>query len=185
MKKFTFLFLSLALIVISSCGGDNSTEENTSNNQENTVKKHKLKGYEELDLNPWGFELSIKVPNATENGEPEVLLTERGALEISVGRSFGLEIMFGEGDIKLLKSDLKDNMVFNSEIIKDEPNALIYTQTIPNSGVKPQNHFFYKAVIGNDIYEVRDLIDGEYGIKLIEKMLDAAKTIKLKKVVNS
>ncbi|MCB0401844.1 MAG: hypothetical protein KDD41_07160, partial [Flavobacteriales bacterium] len=56
--------------------------------------------------------------------------------------------------------------------------ALIYKQDIPNSGVKTQNHFFYKAVVGNDVYEVRDLMEGEYGEGMIDKMLEAAKTLK-------
>ena len=67
---------------------------------------------------------------------------------------------------------------FSSEIVKEEENTLVYFQDIPNSGVKTQNHFFYKAVIGDDIFEIRDLIDGEYGQGVIEEMLAAAKTLK-------
>jgi len=74
--------------------------------------------------------------------------------------------------------DLKDDLVFSSEIINEEENAIIYTQDIPDSGVKTQNHFLYKAVVGADVYEVRDVIDGEFGSGMIEKMLEAAKTIK-------
>ncbi|MCB0380930.1 MAG: hypothetical protein KDD24_06695, partial [Flavobacteriales bacterium] len=77
-----------------------------------------------------------------------------------------------------LKMDLKEDLVFTSEIIKEEPNALIYKQDIPDSGIKTQNHFFYKAQIGTDVYEVRDLIDGSYGLGMIESMLNAAKTLR-------
>jgi hypothetical protein len=86
--------------------------------------------------------------------------------------------MYGEGDIELLKMDLKEDLVFSHEIIKEEENALIYSQDIPDAGVKTQNHFFYKAQVGNEIFEVREILDGEYGKGMIEEMLAAAKTIK-------
>ena len=122
--------------------------------------------------------MAIMIPNAEDNGEPQVVLTERGALEIVVGQAYGVEIMYGEGDIELLKMDLKEDLVFTSEILKEEPNALIYKQDIPDSGIKTQNHFFYKAQIGADIYEVRDLIDGSFGSGMIESMLNSAKTLR-------
>ena len=72
--------------------------------------------------------------------------------------------------------------MFTSEILKEEENALVYSQDIPGSGVQTQNHFLYKAVVGKDVYEVRDILDGEYGSGMIEKMLTAAKTLKSNKV---
>jgi len=171
MKAIKYLSVLLVLVLFSACG-----EESTEDTVEN--KPTELKGYEELDLNPWGFEMAIMVPNAEENGEAQVTLTERGALEIVVGQAFGIEIMFGEGDIELLKMDLKDDLVFSSEIIKEEPNAIIYKQDIPDSGIKTQHHFFYKAQLGSNVYEVRDLIGGSYGSGMIESMLNAAKTLR-------
>jgi len=174
MKKLTYLCLFLLTVSIVACGGE-STEEIS----EETTEVVKLKGFEKLDLSEWGFNLTVMVPKAEIHGNPEVELTERGALEIIVGLDFGLEIMYGEADIDLLKMDLKEDLVFTSEIIKEEEKAIIYTQDIPDSGVKTQNHFLYKAEIGADVFEVRDVIDGEFGSGMIEKMLEAAKTIKL------
>lgn len=173
MKRLTYLFVAIIALSVCSCGGD--TNETTDETTNETVK---LKGFEELNLSEWGFDLTVMVPKQEIHGKPEVVLTDRGALEIVVGLDFGLEIMFGEGDIELLKMDLQEDLVFTSEIIKEEENALMYSQDIPDSGVKTQNHFLYKAVIGVDIYEVRDILDGEYGAGMIEKMLEAAKTIK-------
>ncbi|PCJ26803.1 MAG: hypothetical protein COA97_05265 [Flavobacteriales bacterium] len=172
MKKLAYLFATIIFLSFASCGGD------ASENIDETVEVIELKGFEELNLSEWGFDLTVMVPQADIHGDPEVILTERGALEIVVGLDFGLEIMFGEGDIALLKMDLQDDLVFTSEIIKEEDNAIIYTQDIPDSGVKTQNHFLYKAEVGTDIFEVRDIIDGEFGAGMIEKMLEAAKTIK-------
>lgn len=168
MKPIKYFSIIFTLLILFSCGGDEVVE----------APPIELKGYEALDLNPWGFQMSVMVPNAEENGEPEVILSERGALEIQVGQAFGIEIMFGEGDIELLKMDLKEDLVFSSEIVKEEENAIIYKQDIPDSGIKTQNHFFYKAQVGTDVYEVRDLIDGSYGIGMIENMLNAAKTLR-------
>src|SRR3989338_8517660 len=168
MKPIKYFSIIFTLLILFSCGGDEVVE----------APQIELKGYEALDLNPWGFQMSVMVPNAEENGEPEVILSERGALEIQVGQAFGIEIMFGEGDIELLKMDLKEDLVFSSEIVKEEENAIIYKQDIPDSGIKTQNHFFYKAQVGTDVYEVRDLIDGSYGLGMIENMLNAAKTLR-------
>jgi hypothetical protein len=174
MKKIAYLFIALTFMMVTSCGGDATTDESTENT-ENTVE---LKDFEELNLEEYGFNLIVMVPKAELSGEPQVVLTERGALEVIVGSDFGLEIQFGEGDLELLKTDLKEDLVFTSEIILEEENALIYSQDIPDSGVKTQNHFLYKAVIGSETYEVRDLMDGEYGTGMIERMLSAAKTLK-------
>ncbi|PCI99866.1 MAG: hypothetical protein COB15_03515 [Flavobacteriales bacterium] len=172
MKKITYLFATIIALSLTACGG--GAEEPV----EEVVETVVLKGFEELNLSEWGFNLIVMVPKEEIHGTPEVTLTERGALEIVVGLGFGLEIMYGEADIELLKMDLKEDLVFTSEIIKEEENALIYSQNIPDSGVKTQNHFLYKAQIGTEVYEVRDIIDGEFGSGMIEKMLKAAKTIK-------
>lgn len=44
-----------------------------------------------------------------------------------------------------------------NEIIKEEESALIHKQDIPDSGIKTQHQFFWKAQLGAN-YEVRDLI---------------------------
>lgn len=174
MKQLAYLFSILVVLVFTACGGETPSDKP----EDNTEETVQLKGFEELDLTDYGFNLTVMVPEAETNGEAQVTLTERGALEIIVGDGFGIEIMYGEGDLALLKSDLQEDLVFKSEILKEEENALIYTQDIPDSGVKTQNHFFYKAVVGEDVYEVRDIMEGEYGSSMIEKMLEAAKTIK-------
>ncbi len=172
MKRVTYLFATIIALSLTACGGgaEDPVEE--------VVETVVLKGFEELNLSEWGFNLIVMVPKEEINGAPEVTLTERGALEIVVGLDFGIEIMYGEADIELLKMDLKEDLVFTSEIIKEEENALVYSQNIPESGVKTQNHFLYKAQVGSEVYEVRDVIDGEFGSGMIEKMLEAAKTIK-------
>jgi len=173
MKQLTYSLLVFLLIGLTSCGNEKTEDAPT----EDTAID--LKDFEELDLSRWGFNISLMVPNSDENGSPQITLTEMGSIQVVVGSGFGIEIMYGEGDIELLKTDLKEDLVFSSEILKEEKNALIYTQDIPNSGVKTQNHFFYTTKLNADTYEVRDLMEGVYGEGMIEKMLAAAKSIKV------
>jgi len=174
MKQVKYFLILCSVVSFMSCGGDKDGADGADG--ESTSSQ--LKGYTEYDLSQWGFELKMMLPNPEMNGEPDIRLTERGALEIEVGEAFGIEIMFGEGDLKLLKKDLEEDLVFSHSIFKEEANALIYVQDIEDSGVREQNHFFYRAEIGRDIYEVRDLLDGGYGLDMIEKMLESSKTLK-------
>lgn len=169
MKKLAYIFSAILLIAFTACG-DTPVET--------TEEVIVLKGYEELNLSEYGFNLTVMVPEAETNGEAQVVLTERGALEIVVGTDFGIEIMYGEGDLALLKSDLNDDLVFVSTIVSEDSTSIVYSQDIPDSGVKTQNHFLYKAVVGSDIYEVRDILESDYGLGMIDKMLAAAKTLR-------
>lgn len=170
MKNSTVILSILCSIFLFSCDNEEKTIDDT--------KIIQLKGHEELDLTQWGFPMSVMVPDAENNGEAKVTLTNRGALEIIVGQSFGIEIIYGEGDIELLKMDLEEDLVFSSEIVKEDSTLLIYKQDIPESGIKTQHHFFYKTLIGNDIYEVRDLQGEQYGEKMIEDMIKAVQTLR-------
>jgi hypothetical protein len=170
MKNVAYLIAIVFGLTLASCGGsDKSTED-----KEDIVQ---LKGYESLNLSEWGFDLNLMVPKEEINGKPKVKLTEMGTLQVVVGLDFGIEIAYGEADIPRLKTDLKEDLVFTSEIIKEEENALIYSQNIPDASVKKQCHFLYKAVVGTENYEVRDVVDYDYGAGMVEKMLEAAKTI--------
>ena len=170
MKNIAFILLVFSFISFFSCDNEEKSTD------ENNIMV--LKGYEELDLTQWGFPMSVMIPDAENNGEAQVTLTNRGALEIIVGQSFGIEIIYGEGDIELLKMDLEEDLVFSSEIVKEDSTLLIYKQDIPESGIKTQHHFFYKTLIGNDIYEVRDLQGEQYGEKMIEDMIKSAQTLR-------
>lgn len=177
MKNITYLFATIIVLTLTACGGGNEQVDNK-------VESEILKGYEELNLSEWGFNLKIMIPKSDIHGKPSVVLTERGTLEIIVGIDFGIEIMYGDGNIALLKQDLEEDLIFTSEIILEEKNALVYAQNIPDAGVQTQNHFLYRAEVGTEIFEVRDVIDSEYSSGMIEKMLESAKTIKSSNDVN-
>ena len=172
MKKLAYLVATIFGLTLFSCSESDQSKEVK-------VEEAVLKGHEPFSLSQWGYDLKLMVPKEETHGKPNVTLTEMGTIKIIVGLDFGLEIGFGEADIPLLKADLKEDLIFTSEIVKEEENALIYTQTIPDAGVKKQSHFMYKAIVGSDFYEVRDVSDNNYSVGMVGKMLEAAKTIQL------
>lgn len=170
MKNTTFLILLLSILTFISCGNSTTPTEET--------QQIVIKGYEEIDLTPWGFPMTLLIPDSANNGSPKVEATNRGALEIVVGQNFAIEIIYGEGNINFFKSDLEEDLVFTSEIIREDSTLLVYKQDIPDSGVKTQHHFFFKTVIGKDTYEVRDLQSEQFNEKAIEDMIKAVKTLR-------
>lgn len=172
MKNLLFLLLLVSTLYFVSCKTETPVKE------EPIVK---LKGHEELDLTPWGFPMLLLVPDAENNGEAKVEATNRGALEITVGQNFGIEIIYGEGNIELFKTELDEDLVFTAEILREDSTLLVYKQDIPDSGVKTHHHFFFKTTIDNDVYEVRDLQSEQFGESAIEDMIKAVKTLRIAK----
>ena len=171
MKKLLFaLLITPVLFIIPSCGGG---EENPIVDSSAML----MPGHVWLNLSKYGMEVSVQIPDSTV-GLAEVVHTNSGAVEITVGKNFGIAVLFGEGDIALLKEDLASDAVFKSEILIDEPGTLLYSRSIPDTEIEVQHHFFYTGNINNAIYEVKNLEMETYGKKAVEEMLKAAKTLK-------
>lgn len=170
----TFFLASIAAIymfTLSSCGGGSDTSETDSS-------AALLPNHVWLDLSKYGFDVSIQIPDST-IGLAEIVHTNSGAVEIVVGRNFGISVQYGEGDIAMLKEDLKADDVFKSEWLIDEANTLLYNRTIPNTEIETQHHFLHVTQLSNAIFEVRTLDMETYGKKATEDMLNAAKTLKV------
>jgi hypothetical protein len=171
MKKLLLIFIIAPfLFIVPSCGGNEEipTEDSTAMLMPNHVW---------LDLSKYGMEVSIQIPDSTV-GLAEIIHTNSGAVEVNVGKNFGIAVSFGEGDIALLKEDLSSDAVFKSELLINEPSALLYSRTIPDTEIETQHHFFYTTNINNTIYEVKTLEMETYSKKTVEDMLNAAKTLK-------
>ena len=104
MKSLRYLFVFISVMLLVACGGNDNAL------QDETLQEVKLKGFEELNLKDWGFNLIVMVPKADINGEPKIEQTEGGSLEVVVGLDFGIEIMYGEADLALLKMDLEEDL---------------------------------------------------------------------------
>lgn len=164
-------------MVFLSCG--ESTEANQVDSTTVLLPHHM-----EVDISPYGFLATIQIPDTTV-GIAEYNETNWGALEIKVGKGFGISIQSGEGNMELLKKDLKEDLVFTNEIIAETPNSIIYKRTIKDAEIKPLYHFFYFDTIDGYIVEVKSLDMEEYTQKNVEDMLKAAQTLKEKKRITA
>lgn len=176
VKILHILFLISGLLLF-SCGDDKTTSNNDQTG-DSLLPHHMI-----VDLSPYGFLATIQIPDTT-IGLPELNETNWGALEIRVGRNYGISIQSGEGNMELLKKDLKEDLVFTNEIIAETPNSIIYKKTIKNTDIKPLYHFFYFDTIDGYIVEIKSLELEEYTLKDVEKMLESAKTLREKKRIS-
>jgi hypothetical protein len=172
MKKVFPYFLVLILATVTACGG-------SSENAETTEEQVNTAGMVELDLNPYGMPLSIMVPDQSV-GAAEVLPNEFGGVDIRVGKNYAVSLAFGDGDVVLRRTDLQDDLVYESTIHTNEANLLVYERNIPGASIDPEHHFYFTTTIGADVFDVQNLVEQTYGKAAIEKMVISAKTLKAK-----
>jgi hypothetical protein len=175
MKKILPLLGVLALSGLMACGGGNTSNQETENSA--TEETANVAGMKAYDLNQHGLPLSIMIPDES-TGIAEVTPNELGGVDIRVGKNFGIAITFGDGDIALRKTDLQDDLVYESTIHTDEANLLVYERTIPGAGMEAEHHFYYTTTIGADVFDVQNLVGEPFGKAAIEKMVNSAKTLK-------
>ncbi len=168
MKKFVYFF-SVILLFFSACSG----------NKENSDEATAPQGMMELDLAPYGMNCTIMVPDSTV-GNLEVAAQSYGDIEIRVGTFFQMKIAPG-GDLTLRKSDLENDLLFKTTILKEDPAMLIYKSDLPD-GSKSYHHFYMIVNAGGANYEVQDISDsGEsFSEAVVNKMVEAGQTLKVK-----
>jgi hypothetical protein len=170
MKKLFLSLLTIAALAFYGCGGDKPVME------ENNVPA----GWMALDLTPHGKNITINVPD-TSNG-PLLIEEMGGAIRISVGKKFMIEVGEGEGNIQMKKDvDIKANDIYKFDAyIVEEPTALIWKWHL--EGSEAECKMFCIVKVGEVNYEVKD-VDGEiFSEEACKKMLEAAKSIKVKEV---
>jgi hypothetical protein len=176
MKKLAYLLvvLTISILLLPACG--NSTDDKN-NDADNTVQlPEKIKKFIPFDLSPYGYNLEIYIPDSLE-GKPEAELTDWGAIILTVGSDYGIEIAYGDGDLSLLKEDLNMSDVFKSTIITEEPEGIVYKQEIPGTNIV-KHHFMVVKNFGADVFEIKDLMENDYTPAAINKMFEAAKTLR-------
>ncbi|MFI5148472.1 MAG: hypothetical protein ACHQRM_01985 [Bacteroidia bacterium] len=139
------------------------------------------KGFQLVDLNPYGFSASIIVPDSiTVQGQLEI--KQSAGVEIKRGKAFDIVINTAEGE---LADMTKQKSFINAEEPKkvkrwilDEPTAITYEQQIAD--LKPEVHIYCIMQIGNMKYAVTDNHNGEdtFNETNAKMMMDAAKSIK-------
>jgi hypothetical protein len=177
MKKYISLmaFVFIFIITSTSCGDKNNSEA-ADNKNEAVQLPENIKNFIPFDLSPYGYNLEIYIPDSLQ-GIPNARLTDWGAIILTVGNDYGVEITYGDGDLSLLKEDLNLSDVFKSTILKEEPEGIIYKQEIPDANIV-KYHFMVVKNFGADVYEIKDFMEQDYTKVAIEKMFEAAKTLK-------
>lgn len=170
LKKLLLLALP-ALFVITGC--------NNSKNDDNNIP-----GMSQYDLSSFGALVTINVPDTTKT-KLEIVAQGSGSIEIRSGKDFQISITPGEGDFPLKKSDISsDDVKKFKRYVVDEPTSLIWESQV--SGLEPEFHFYTVIKAGKDSYLVEDIKEGDpFSEKAIQKMADAAKSIKAKEAGNS
>ncbi|MBC7863044.1 MAG: hypothetical protein IAF38_08715 [Bacteroidia bacterium] len=157
----------LAIICFTSCG--NKTEEVTA-----------PAGMQVLDLTKYGKPFTLFVPDSSKG---VLTVTEKNyMLEIASGKSFGLVIEEGDGNMEQKRADIKDGDGGVSKFknyITDEPNMIVWESEI----TKPEFHLYAIVTVGTAKYIVQDLNSTEnepYTSNDIKAIMEAVKSIKEK-----
>lgn len=166
MKRiFVNLLIVFSFLVFSGC---NSSTQTTEKN---------VPGMHHLDLSRYGKPFSVLVPDTTTN---EFKITEQpnGALDIRVGKNFGISIYEQEADLNMKKEDIKaDDVNKLKQFIKEEPNGIIWESQVIN----PEYHFLVNTRIGNVVYsfeEIKDTQSNGFTKEAVAKMYESATSVK-------
>ncbi len=163
MKKILLLLVTPMILFFAGCGQSKTDE---------TVES--MPGMMEVTLKINGNILTVMVPDSTK-GKMEMVDQSWGATEIKVGKEFQISIAEGEGDIVLMKSDIAGNDVNKfKRFLKDEPGLLFWESEI----TEPEFHFYMVQKVGTASYLIEDIKDEHFNEKSVEKMMEAAKTLK-------
>jgi hypothetical protein len=174
MKKTLLLLATPALLFLLSCGGSKKNEAAAI-----------MPGMKEVNLKINGNNLSIMVPDSTK-GKMDLVEQSWGATEIKVGSDFQISIEESEGDIPLIKGDITGNPVFKLQrYLKDEPGFIFWESKnadLPGA----RFHFYLITKIGTVSYVIKDIDNGDANNeKVVQAMIDAAKTLKAKVVAKA
>lgn len=129
-----------------------------------------------LDLSAYGKPFSLFIPD-TANAKLEVNEETSGALNVRVGKNFGISINEQEADLTLRKEDIKSDEVNKlTSYIAEEPDAIFWESSI----IAPEYHFVVNKKVNNASYSFEDIRDTEaapYGKEAVQRMFDSSRNI--------
>lgn len=171
MKKFKLLLAIALTSVVVACGG--SSDGGSGSQESEEVVSYE--GMTKLNLREYGFEGTIYIPNE-DFGQPIVERTDWGSVKIAVGQRFGIELQQEPMSYDMRKSEVMEAQVFETELLEDEPPMLVWKNTIPESGIEPEHHFFYLYSKDNFNVSISSFLSEQYSKSAIDKMVIAAKS---------
>lgn len=184
MKRLSISFALLLATILISCGEAESTDNNESQNNKDTVN---TEGMSDLSLKEHGLELIIKTPaisSSTGSIIPSVTHVD-GTLDwyVKIGDKFSLTIEEWSKEHKPSQKVAEEKRyvnasVFEIEYIIDEPNMIMYKRNLPEGqGGKPSYHVYSAQTIDEKVFVFKSGLDG--GLKpVIEDMVKTILTVK-------
>jgi hypothetical protein len=171
MNHIFKITLSLALIAImTSCGGKKQSEN------ENLVAP---KGMRYLDISKTGMNAFVVIPDSAA-GVLDTSVKSSGDYLIKVGKDFQISIIETTGDITQRKADIaSDDVNKLKKYVVDEPTTLMWESGIADLS---EFHFYTIVKLGTRTYVFEDIKGEPFSQPAIQKMLDACKQAKEKKV---
>lgn len=170
MKKILSLLAIAATLSFMSCGNSKDGDDTT----DTPVPV----GMMALDLSEYGMNVLINIPDSTHG--PLVTEDVGGAVRISVGNNFKIEVRTGEGNMEMKKTvDIAKNEVYKlDKYVVEEPNTIIYQWHM--EGSQPETRFFSVVKIGDQNYEVEDVAGEIFSEESCKKMVESAKSLREK-----
>lgn len=171
MKKLISAVCLLALVsFFVSCGGkkDNSQETLSA-----------PAGMRYLDISRTGMNIYVLVPDSTK-GILDTVVQSSGEYLIKVGPVFQVQITESAGDIAQRKADITNDDVNKlKKYVIDEPGTLMWESGIADMS---EFHFYHIAKVGDRTYVFEDVRGEAFSQEAIQKMLDACRAVKEKKI---
>jgi len=171
MNSILKITLSLALVsMIISCGGKKQNEN------ENLVAP---KGMRYFDISKTGMNAFILIPDSSA-GIIDTSIQSSGEYVIKVGKDFQIAIIETTGDLNQRKADIaSDDVNKLKKYITDDSTALMWESGIADLS---EFHFYQVRKLGTRTYVFEDVKGEPFSQQAIQKMLDACKQAKEKRV---
>lgn len=162
-------FAAAILVMMMSCGGKKETQESL----------NAPAGMRYLDISRTGMNIYVLTPDSTK-GVMDTVMQSSGEYMIKVGPNFQIQITENAGDIAQRKADITNDDVNKlKKYVVDEPNTLVWESGIADLS---EFHFYHIAKVGERTYVFEDVKGDAFSQEAIQKMLDACKQVKEKKV---
>jgi hypothetical protein len=171
MKHFLKITLVLALVAgIISCNGKKGEE------QEQFIAP---KGMRYLDISKTGMNLHILTLDSAA-GILDTIAQSSGEYLIKVGNSFQISVLENSGDIAQRKADITNDDVNKlKKYVIDDATTLMWESGVADMS---EYHFYYIAKIGDRTYVFEDIKGEPFSKDAVQRMLDACKQTKEKKI---
>ncbi len=170
MKSILKITLSLALVVmIASCGEKKQENENLS----------APAGMRYFDIGKTGMNVLVLIPDST-GGVLDTVMQSSGEYLVKIGKDFQVSVVETAGDLNQRKADIAgDDVNKLKKYITDDATTLMWESGI---GEMSEFHFYHIAKLGDRTYVFEDIKGEPFSQQAVQKMLDASKLSKEKKI---